>query len=140
MCAISEQAEIVRRAGYRVTQSRLAVLQVLAENDQVLDPAAIYQLGQRIHPRLGRVSVYRALDLLVGLGLVRHVHGEGGCHGFARAAREEGHYLVCQSCGQVQEFPCGGLDGLLETVGREYGFHIQQHLLQLSGLCSACQA
>ena len=140
MLSVAEQAQAVRQAGYRLTRSRLAVLQVLAEHDEALDAASIYRLGQQHHPGLGRVSVYRCLDLLVELGLVRHVHGEDGCHEFAQAGQQEGHYLICEKCGQVQEFPCIGLDEVLEKVGRQYNFCIQQHLLQLGGLCSSCQS
>jgi len=139
MRTVEEQTEIIRSAGYRVTQSRLAVLQVLAQAAESLDAAAIYDLGRQIHPRLGRVSVYRTLDLLTGLGLARHVHGEGNCHGYARADRPEGHYMICQDCGQVQEFPCAGLDDWLDSIGRQSGFVIRGHLLQLEGVCSGCQ-
>jgi Fe2+ or Zn2+ uptake regulation protein len=139
MRTISELEQVIRSAGYRVTRSRLAVLHVLARADGVLDAAAIHRLGRREHPRLGRVSVYRTLDLLIELGLVRQIHGDGGCHGFARADRSEGHYLVCQSCGQVSEFPCAGLDQLLDAVARQSGFLVRGHMLQLEGLCPACR-
>lgn len=140
MRTIEEQIEIIRQAGHRVTRSRRAVLEVLAAAEHSLDPAAIYSQGRRIHPGLGRVSVYRTIGLLTELGLVRQVHREGGCHSYARADRSEGHYLICQNCGQVNEFPCGGLDRLLEAVGRQYGFQIREHMLQLEGICSNCRS
>lgn len=139
MRTVEEQVEIIRRAGHRVTRSRRAVLQVLAGAEHALDPTVIHSQGRRIHSRLGRVSVYRTLDLLAELGLVRQVHGEGGCHGYARAECSEGHYLICQQCGQVTEFPCEGLDLLIEAVGRQYGFQVQEHMLQLEGICSDCR-
>ena len=140
MRTVDEQANIIRGAGYRLTRSRLAVLQVLAAAEGVLDAAAIHQLGRQVHPGLGRVSVYRALGLLSELQLVRQVHGEGDCHGYARADRAEGHYLICQDCGQVKEFPCPGLDDLLKSVAHRSGFVLREHILQLEGLCSACRS
>lgn len=139
MPTTSELEQVIRSAGHRVTQPRLTVLRVLTAADGVLDAAAIYRLGRKEYPRLGRVSVYRTLDLLTSLGLVRQVHGEGGCHGFARADRAEGHYLICQNCGQVSEFPCAGLDQLVETVARQSGFLVHGHMLQLEGLCPDCR-
>ena len=139
MRTLAEQADIIHNAGYRLTRSRQAVLEVLARAEGFLDPAAIHEQGRGIHPRLGRVSVYRALDLLTELGLVRRVHGADGCHSYARADRSEGHYLVCQDCGQVKEFPCAGLDELVDSVGRRFGFVIEGHLLQLDGLCPDCR-
>ena len=70
-------AQALSDAGYRLTQPRLAVLQVLTENDAGLSPEAIYDQGKAIYPSLGLVTVYRTLDLLTELGLVRRVHSEG---------------------------------------------------------------
>ena len=139
MRTINELAQVIRSSGHRVTRSRLAVLKVLATAEGVLNAATIYRLGRREHPRLGRVSVYRTLDLLTELGLVRQIHGDGGCHSFARADRSEGHYLICQQCGQVSEFPCAGLDQLLDAVASQSGFLVRGHMLQLEGLCLACR-
>jgi Fur family ferric uptake transcriptional regulator len=139
MRTVSELAQVIRSEGHRVTRSRLAVLRVLATAEGALDAATIYRLGRREHPRLGRVSVYRTLDLLTDLGLARQIHGDGGCHSYARADRSEGHYLVCQNCGQVSEFPCTGLDQLLDAVARQSGFLVCGHMLQLEGLCPACR-
>jgi Fe2+ or Zn2+ uptake regulation protein len=138
MRTLEQQVQVLRAAGYRVTQSRVAVLTVLAETDGVLDAATICAAGRELHPKLGRVSVYRALELLAELGLARRVHGANGCRSYARANWQEGHYLVCQGCGQVQEFPCDGLDRLVEQLGREYRFAVRHHLLQLEGLCAGC--
>ena len=110
MRSIEDQAQIIRDAGYRLTRAREAVLEVLAQAEGSLDAAAIHRRGRRIHAALGRVSVYRTLDLLEQLSLIRQLHGEDGCHTYARADRPQGHYLVCQRCGQVTEFPCVGLE------------------------------
>jgi Fe2+ or Zn2+ uptake regulation protein len=139
MRSIEDQAQVIRNAGYRLTRAREAVLQVLAQAEGSLDAAAIHRRGRHIHAALGRVSVYRTLDLLEELSLVRQLHGEDGCHTYARSDRPQGHYLVCQRCGQVTEFPCVGLEEWLETVGRRSGFEIRKHLVQLEGICGACR-
>lgn len=139
MSTVAEQAKIIQDAGYRLTKARLAILEVLAAADNLLDATEILRLGREIHPRLGRVSVYRTLELLSKLGLARKAHGANGCHSFGLAGRAEGHYLVCQVCGVVTEFPCVGLEGLLEAVAQQSGFVIRGHLLQLEGVCPDCK-
>jgi Fe2+ or Zn2+ uptake regulation protein len=114
------------------------VLQVLQENAEGLNPEEIYRLGKTIYPSLGLVTVYRTLDLLAELGLARRVHSEHHCHSYASAGTDR-HYLICQTCHRVIEFPCHGLDALIETVRRETGYTIAEHLLELSGLCPDCQ-
>ena len=128
-------------AGYRLTQPRRAVLRVVAEATQALTPAQVYERAQAHYPQVGLVTVYRTLELLAGLGLVRRIHTEGGCHGYAPVTLgEAGHHLVCTSCHQAVEFPCTGMEETLAEVERLTGFSIQEHWLELFGLCPACQA
>jgi Fur family ferric uptake transcriptional regulator len=133
-----QMAHSLRQAGYRLTQPRLAILRVLRDNHEGLNPEEVYRQGKAICPSLGLVTVYRTLDLLDELGLVRRVHSEQRCHSYA-TARVERHYLVCQSCHRVVEFPCNGLNTLIEGVRRQTGYTITDHLLELSGRCPECQ-
>ena len=138
--SLEEMAQALREAGYRLTQPRLAVLQVLQENSRYLSPAEIFERGRALYPSLGLVTVYRTLEMLDKLGLARRVHGRGNCHGYARADNAGGHYLVCRRCGQVTEFPCEGMEGIIQAVQKQSGFTVEQHLLELGGLCPACQS
>jgi Fe2+ or Zn2+ uptake regulation protein len=139
-CGVKEIAQVLRQAGYRLTQPRLAVLQVLQEHNGYLSPAEIYERGRALYPSLGLVTVYRTLEMLDELGLARRVHGRGKCHGYARANSVSGHYLVCHRCSQVVEFPCEGMEGIIEAVRQQSGFTVEEHLLELGGLCPACQS
>ena len=135
----TDMARALRQAGYRLTQPRLAVLQVLEESSAGLSPEEVHQQGKAICTSLGLVTVYRTLDLLAELGLVRRVHSEQRCHSYACAGMDR-HHLLCQGCHRVTEFPCDGLDGLMEAVREQTGYTITEHLLELSGLCPECQA
>lgn len=128
----------LRDAGYRITQPRQAILQVLQEHEEGLSPEEIHELGEAIHPPLGLVTVYRTLDLLDELGLVRRVHSEGRCQRYASAA-PHGHYLVCRNCHKVSEFPCKGLDAVIDAVQKRTEYQITGHLLELRGLCPSCR-
>ena len=136
--ADNDMAQTLRQAGYKVTRSRLAVLQILWEADEDLSPLEIYERGKEMHKCLGLVTVYRTLEILDELGIARRVHTKGRCHGYARAEGDK-HYLVCRRCGHVTEFPCDGLDALVESVRQNTGYLIEEHLLELTGLCPDCQ-
>ena len=131
-------AHAFHQAGYRLTQPRLAVLQVLREDDGCLDPKEIYQRGKAICDSLGLVTVYRTLEILTELGLVRRVHSEQHCHSYASAMGDR-HYLICTRCHRVVEFPCDGLEDLIREVQRKTGYDVTGHLLELSGLCPDCR-
>jgi len=132
------KAQALRDAGYKLTQPRLAILQVLEENDSSLSPEEIHNQGRMIYPSLGLVTVYRTLDLLDDLGLVRRVHSEHRCHSYASTGVDR-HYLICADCHRLVEFKCNGLEPLIESVCQQTGYTVSEHLLELSGLCPDCQ-
>ena len=127
-------------AGYRITQPRLAVIRALLEDDGHLNPAEVRARACTYHPGVGLVTVYRTLDLLGQMGFVRRIHAEDGCHGYAAASHGHRHHLVCRSCGATVEFEGCDLSPFLERVSRETGYAIDDHLLELVGVCSTCQS
>ncbi|MEN8098448.1 MAG: Fur family transcriptional regulator [Chloroflexota bacterium] len=139
MDRIQEYSKQIRGSSRRLTRSRTVVLQVLAEADEPLDAAAILDQGRKLHPGLGRISVYRTLDLLVELGAARLIHAQQGAKRYALAHTSHSHHLLCRNCGHMVEFSCDGLEVILQRVSGESGFKVQGHLLQLEGLCRDCQ-
>jgi Fe2+ or Zn2+ uptake regulation protein len=115
-------------------------MQVLQQAPAPLLAQEILELGQQIHQNLGLVTVYRTLALLTELNLVRRVHGNNRCHGYVLASPGHRHALVCQSCNRVVEFPGeDDIHALINRVEAETSFQVDDHLLQLFGLCPACQ-
>ena len=137
---MNEILTALQQAGYRVTQPRQAVTQVLIESEGWLRPEIIHQRAQKDHPSLGLVTVYRTLALLSEMGFVSRIHLEDGCHGYARTQLSHGHHLVCRQCQQAVEFPgADDLDRLIDRIEGRTGFLVEDHMLELLGLCPKCQ-
>jgi Fur family ferric uptake transcriptional regulator len=84
------------------------------------------------------MTVYRTLDLLTELGLIRPVYqGTAAAH---YILLEEGHHhhLVCSRCQDVIEFKDCTLLEIEEIIGSKYGFNIEGHLLEIYGRCQNC--
>jgi len=126
-------------SGYRLTAPRRAIVEIMAASQKALEPLQIYDLGRRDYPGLGLVTVYRTLEKLEQLGLVDRVHQPDGCHTYLRAAQGHQHLLLCQECGLAVYFAGDDLGGLFERVGREKGYLVRDHWLQLTGICPDCQ-
>jgi Fur family ferric uptake transcriptional regulator len=130
----------LNQEGLRLTRPRQVVMEILQETPLPLKPQGIYQQSLDSGEDIGMVSVYRTLELMMELGLVRRVHGEDGCHGYVCASPGHHHHLVCRKCGKAIEFSgAHDLTTLLDRIQRETGFIIDGHLLQLQGLCPECQ-
>ena len=127
-------------AGCRITAPRRAVMQVLQKASVPLSPREILEQGKRVCRKLGLVTVYRTVNLLAELNLVRRVHREDGCHGYLLASPGHRHALICQCCGRAVEFQGeDDLHALIERVEAGTGYRVDDHLLQLLGLCPDCQ-
>jgi Fur family transcriptional regulator, ferric uptake regulator len=141
------------QAGYSNTRARRAVLAALCEAGGQASSAELLALGRAHHTDLGLVTVYRTLEILLSLGLVRKLHLDEGCHIFALSlagkhgeARSSdlgdhghGHHVICRSCGRAVEFEGCDLGSVVTAVEAQTGFRVREHWLEMFGVCPACQ-
>ena len=137
--ALSGLEQALQERGYRLTAARRAILAALADAGGHVTADELAAAVHRVAPRVGRMTVYRTLDLLGELGLLRPVYqGTGAAH-YVLLLDGHHHHLVCSRCRRVIEFDECALAELAETVGRRYGFAVEGHLLEFYGHCSECK-
>jgi len=128
-------------AGYRRTAARTAILAVIQATRVPLTPQEVLARAQMTHVVLGLATVYRTLDLLSELVLIRRVHRENGCHGYLPCTPGHRHAVLCQQCGRAVEFEgTPDIKALIARVEAATGYRIDEHLLQLDGICPDCTA
>lgn len=125
-------------AGFKLTPSRRAVLDVFAGPHEHLSPEEVLRRAKRRYPRLGRATVYRTLDLLTRLGVMRPIYLSGGRPAFTRI--EGGHHhLVCSRCDAIEELSGAEVMRAVQRLAGRSGFEIRSQLLEVFGLCAKCQ-
>lgn len=84
-------------------------------------------------------SVYRNLEVLEQVGLVRHVHfgHAAGLYEITRGRRHE--YALCEGCSTVIAVPAIELDEARAVIERVLGIEPRFTHLPLIGLCRACR-
>lgn len=122
--------------GMRMTPQRQLVLDAVRELEHAT-PDQICQRVQITAPTVNITTIYRTLDLLDKLGLVRHTHLGHGAPTYSADDHEHVH-LVCHRCGRMDEIPCELLEGLAGTLGDAHGFELDASHLALSGTCRDC--
>ncbi len=136
-------ADRLREGKKRITSQRLAIIRLFLENSEAhLTAEDIFrQLRERENRRVGLATVYRTLDLLVDVGVLRKLDfGEGRArYELAGEGIHHHHHLSCRSCGRVFEFGEDLLERLEREVRRRTGFLVLDHEVRLLGLCSRCQ-
>lgn len=131
--------ESLTAAGHSNTRARRAVIMAICEAGGQASPPTLLALGRAHHPPLGLVTVYRTLDVLLELGLVRRLHRDDGCHSYAPAVRTHGHHVICQSCNRAVEFEGCDLGEVIAAAEAQTGFAISSHWLEMFGVCPQCR-
>jgi Fur family ferric uptake transcriptional regulator len=138
MSKLTNLAEELRRAGHKLTVPRQAVLQVLEQEGEHLSPNEILARGKQFCPKLSRATVYRTLDLLTDLGLIRPIYLHDSSQRYV-SAQGGHHHLVCTDCGIAFEFERCDADELVAPLAERFRFEIHSHLLEFYGLCHTCR-
>lgn len=128
----------LQASGYRLTSARIAVVQVMSKGKRALLPMDAFLEARKLCSSLGLVTVYRTLEKLEELGCVVRVHSPNGCGAYLAAAEGHEHLIICTRCQKAEYFKGDDLHPLMERVAKERGYSVQDHWLQLFGLCSDC--
>jgi Fur family ferric uptake transcriptional regulator len=137
---LSDQGSLrstLHQHGMRMTPQRQLVLDAVRE----LGHATPEQVCRRVQGTASTVNittVYRALDLLEELGLVRHTHLGHGAPTYSVEEHEHVH-LACHRCGTIDEVSTELLDDLSRQLLAQFGFALDATHLALSGLCRNCR-
>jgi Fur family transcriptional regulator, ferric uptake regulator len=129
--------EELRARGYRVTPQRQLVLEAVTELEHGT-PEEICTEVQRTARGVNISTIYRTLELLEDLGMVKHTHLGHGPPTYHLATQAEHVHLVCRECGKVEDVTPKVADGLVDVLRREYGFETDVHHLTVYGRCKSC--
>ena len=122
--------------GLRMTPQRQLVLDAVRALGHAT-PEQVCAHVQRAAPAVNITTVYRTLDLLDRLGVVRHTHLGHGAPTYSSQEHEHVH-LVCHRCGSVTEVPTTAMAGLADRLAAEHGFALDAAHVALSGVCRTC--
>jgi Fur family transcriptional regulator, ferric uptake regulator len=130
-------ADRLRGSGYRLTPQRQLILGAVeqlghATPDEVL--AAVRTQASAVNAS----TVYRTLEVLEELGLVRHTHLSDRAPTYHSTRGPEHFHLVCRNCGRVRSVDPDVADALLEALRREHDFEVDLGHLAVFGHCTAC--
>ncbi len=126
----------LHQRGLRMTPQRQLVLDAVRDLGHAT-PEQICAQVQRAAPAVNITTIYRTLDLLEKLGLVRHTHLGHGAPSYSEQEHQHVH-LVCHECGTVIETPSDLMNDLAERLSGTSGFELDVTHVALSGRCADC--
>ena len=128
----------LRRRGMRLSAARRLVLEVLYRADRLLSAEEIAGGLDDVVPGSDLASVYRNLETLEEIGLVRHVHFGHRAGLYALQGRGACEYLVCEFCGHYQTISVDALNTVRAEIRSRFGFEAHFAHFPITGACQAC--
>src|SRR5919112_975793 len=127
----------LRARGYRLTPQRQLVLEAVGALGHAT-PEEIVTEVRRTASGVNISTVYRTLELLEELGLVRHKHLGHGAPTYSVAGDDDHVHLVCRECGTVEEASRDVIADVVERLSQTKGFRVDIGHFALFGTCRSC--
>ena len=133
-----------------MTVPRQEILRTLTEAKSHMSAEEIYLTVRKAYPAVGLTTVYRTLELLVEMGVLRKFDFGDGRARYELSAGPGGekhhHHLICSGCGKVIDYTDfideekELIDKTQNALSKKYGFKINTHDIHFYGLCDKCKS
>ncbi|HIP42853.1 MAG TPA: transcriptional repressor [Aquifex aeolicus] len=125
-----------KEIGLKITPQRLAIYEVLLKSYNHPTVEEIYEEVKKMYPYVSLATVYRTLETLEKIGLVKRVCFWGNSARYD-ANTSEHHHLICKKCGRIEDID---LDQKLSIPENLQGFKTDSYSVNIYGLCPKCQS
>lgn len=131
--------ERLHERGMRWTPQRRLLVDVLSRTNGHVTGAELVERCRAEDPEVAPSTIYRTLNVLEDIGLIRHAHGLDGREEFhVRPAREHGH-LHCAVCHRAWEIGADDVASMVRDFERTRGFKVDLGHLSVVGVCRDCR-
>ena len=130
--------ERLRAGGLRWTPQRRMLIEVLSRSDGHVTASELVERCREVDPATTPSTVYRTLDVLEQLGIVRHAHGADGREEFHVLPDADHGHLHCLGCRETWEIGEEEAAALVKALRLERGFQVDLSHVSVAGLCREC--
>lgn len=129
----------LRDSGHKITNARRAVLSALHDSGTHLTSTEIIERVESEDPTIGRASIFRTLELLTSLALIRPTYMNPITPTYVLMSQEGHHsHIICTECDRVIELDECGVDTLIHDLEDRHRIHLTGHLVEFYGICDIC--
>lgn len=128
----------LRGKGLRLTPQRELVLRAV----DTLGHATPDEVLAEVHTHSGAINistVYRTLEVLEGLGLVRHAHLSDRVQTYHSVTDQEHFHLVCRNCDRVASVAGDEAASFVARLRERHDFDADVGHLTVFGTCTTCR-
>ena len=138
--AMKTAAALCTSRGARLTALRSRVLELIWQSHKPVGAYELLDILKRERLSAQPPTVYRALEFLLGLGLVHRVESLNayvGCS--APDTDHSSQFLICSECGAAAEITDTRLDKVINALAKDAGFSVSHRSIEVEGHCPNCR-
>src|SRR3954468_21361032 len=140
MARLLPDLSTLRPAGGKRSTKRDRIVQLFLRQEGHVSADDLFEHVRREAAGIGRATVYRTLQWMVGAGIARKVDFGDGRSRFEPAFRHPRHFhLVCTTCHRSSEFLSSDVEALMEEIATARSFEASQAIVQIVGTCEECR-
>ena len=138
----------LQQAGYKITRPRDLILELFSKYPKRhLSAEDVFLLSRNLSlPGLSLASIYRNLELLEQLGILRKINVGGKNKYEMNDGTEEQHHhhIICTNCGTVINYTefldeeKNLIEKIEAKISKKYKITIKKHDLTFFGICEKC--
>ncbi|MCG8485487.1 MAG: transcriptional repressor [Clostridia bacterium] len=138
---LTDLIEVIQSNGYKVTEQRKAILQVLDFNQKtLLSVESLFYKAQEICQKTNMSTVYRNLEILETLNLIYKIVTDNGVTLYKLICFDEHHHhIICKGCGKTEAIEFCPLNIFIK-ISKDKNYILTDHKLELYGYCCDCQS
>jgi Fur family ferric uptake transcriptional regulator len=121
-----------------MTAQRRVILEELRKVDTHPTADTIYDMVRRRLPHISLGTVYRNLDRMADVGLIRRLESAGSQLRFDGDTAEHYH-LRCVQCGRLEDAPIEPDGSLEHQIRQRSAYDILGHHVEFHGVCPECR-
>jgi Fur family transcriptional regulator, ferric uptake regulator len=135
---VDQLQDELRSRGYRLTPQRQLVLEAVTALGHAT-PEDVFGWVRERSAAVNISTVYRTLELLEEVKLVKHAHLTHGAPTYHAATAPEHVHLICRSCGEIIEVKPAEVASMLDNLRHTHGFVADVGHLTVFGSCAKCE-
>lgn len=137
---LNDFKSLLKKNSLKFTIQREVILETLYNSDEHLTPESLHNLIQKKFPDLktGIATIYRTLSLLEDSNMVTSLSFGAQGKKYELGAKEHHDHLICTNCGSITEFVDEQIEERQHKIADELGFKMQDHSMQIYGICKNC--
>lgn len=128
---------LLKQKGYKVTPTRILVLETFSKNEKPLSVDIIYK---KLQGRINEVTIYRIISSFLLTGILKRVDLRKD-RAYFELNNDHHHHIVCTKCDVVESFTDCDIDKLMSKfLNKSSKFvKINAHSFELFGVCKSCK-